>query len=101
MYDDIVAHLPTKARKRVLIYAESVEEAHDTAELPEYYNVTGVRELVQHLAEYESGTAYPHDDKLIADYKLFWNVLGNVYGTEENAVDEIRSKNNGHKQVGG
>jgi len=96
MYEDIVKHAPAAARQRIQIYAESVEEVEDPAELLEKYGVKDLKELVQHLVEYESGTPYDvGTDKLIPDYKLFWEMLDKVYGTEKNAVDEIRSKQGG------
>ena len=79
MYEDIVKHAPADARQRIQMYVECVEEEEDPAELPEKYGVKDIQELVQHLVEYECGTRYDRStDKLIADYKLFWETLDKV-----------------------
>jgi hypothetical protein len=90
LFKDVVKHLPPDAQKRVLVYAECVEEEETSESLAEMYDVKDVTELVNHLAEFESGkTPYLAEDKLIQDYKLFWSVMGKVCGCERSHLDEV------------
>jgi len=88
MYEDIIRRAPRHVQERIRYYADAVE--HDTSEYPkllEPYGVESVRELVQHLVEYECGTPYLDDDPLISDYKLFWSHMGKMFG-EDNIPDK-------------
>jgi hypothetical protein len=88
-FQALIKHLSADAQKRILVYAECVEEEETPESLAEMYDVKDVTELVNHLAEFESGTAYLVEDKLIRDYRLFWSVMGKVCGCERGHLDEV------------
>lgn len=88
-FKDIVKHLPQDAQKRIIVYAECVEEEENLDDLPEVYNVKDITELVRHLTEYEGGTPYLDEDRLIRDYRLFWSVMGKACGCARGRLDEV------------
>lgn len=81
MYEDIIKRAPPSARKRISEYAQCAEEEETSESLQQFYGVKDIKELVQHLTEFECGTAYDvATDKLIADYTTFWRTLAKVNG---------------------
>lgn len=79
MYEDIVAKAPSKrAQQRIRIYAECVESEETPESLLKLYEVKDLKELVQHLVEYECGSPYEVDDRLTKDYRLFWRTMNKV-----------------------
>jgi len=80
MYDDIISHAPKQAQKRIRVYVETVEHEETPESLRELYGVADIKELVQHLVEYECGTPYVENDQLISDYRVFWSTLDKMYG---------------------
>jgi len=76
MYDEIISHAPKDAQERIRTYADAV--AHDVGDFKELlkpYGVESIKELVQHLVEFECGTRYLSNDPLIEDYQMFWSAL--------------------------
>jgi hypothetical protein len=71
-YYHIIAHLSKPAQDRIMAYVNEIAQQNLTpSELYEHYQVQNLTELVQHLAEYESGTPYVLEDPLIQDYNQF------------------------------
>lgn len=76
MYENIIRRAPREAQDRICAYVEELEhEAGKHKEVLEAYGVKSIRELVQHLVEYECGTQYVAEDPIIIDYKFFWEVM--------------------------
>jgi len=75
LFDDIIKQAPKDAQWRIAEYVKSATEEETVERLQRLYGVKDAREMASHLTQYECGQRYPVDDKLIKDYKLFWEVV--------------------------
>ena len=82
MYEDSIKHAPKKAQERIRIFAETVEQIDSPSKLQQFYRVRDLRELINHLVEYECGTPYMADDPLIGSYRAFWSTLDKSLGPD-------------------
>jgi len=75
MYEDIIKYAPKEAQERIRLFAETVEQSDSTSSFQKLYKVRDMRELINHLVEYECGTPYLLEDPLISSYRAFWNSM--------------------------
>lgn len=75
MFDDIIKHASKDAQWRINEYVQCAMEEETLEDLPSKYGVKDFKEMASHLVQYECGQRYPAEDKLIKDYKLFWEVV--------------------------
>lgn len=80
MYEDIIKHAPKKAQERIRVFIETVEQTDSPTRMQQLYHVHDLRELINHLVEYECGTPYIIEDPLISSYRAFWDAMDKTYG---------------------
>ena len=80
MFDDIIKHAPKDAQQRIKEYVRCAMEEEAPEGLRNKYGVKDFEEMTSHLVEYECGTPYIFEDKLIRDYRAFWRLMDAIFG---------------------